>query len=200
MSGHIWNERKWLVNKANNLIFHEPTRGVDVGEKPERLTMLNKELLRIVRDSFALDTDGIHGESHWMRVFETGISLAAKTGAIMAVVELFALLHDSCRMNDGRDPEHGSRAAVLARSLAGSVFVLPETELELLAAACRGHTKGGRVGDITVLTCWDADRLDLGRVGIKPRPDRLCTDAARNPEFLAWAYERSRAGDQSPRR
>jgi alkaline phosphatase D len=41
----------------------------------------------------------------------------------------------------------------------------------------------------TLLACWDADRLDLGRAGITPVPERLCTDAAR--ELLAWAHERA---------
>jgi uncharacterized protein len=44
-----------------------------------------------------------------------------------------------------------------------------------------------------VLTCWDADRLDLGRVGIRPLAERLCTDAARQPAMLQWAYRRSLA-------
>ena len=38
---------------------------------------------------------------------------------------------------------------------------------------------------------WDADRLDLGRVGIRPAPKRLCTDAARAPEVVLAAYVRS---------
>jgi uncharacterized protein len=37
--------------------------------------------------------------------------------------------------------------------------------------------------------CWDADRLDLGRVGIIPKPDRLCTNAAR--DILEWSHERA---------
>ncbi|MCB2041992.1 MAG: hypothetical protein KDH48_15080, partial [Rhodoferax sp.] len=64
----------------------------------------------------------------------------------------------------------------------------------LLQAACRGHSDGHRAGhDVTVLTCWDADRLDLGRVGIRPLPERLCTAAAREPVVLEWAYRRSLA-------
>jgi len=42
-----------------------------------------------------------------------------------------------------------------------------------------------------VQTCWDSDRLDLGRVGIQPRPERLCTAAAQDPGTIRWAYERS---------
>jgi uncharacterized protein len=40
-----------------------------------------------------------------------------------------------------------------------------------------------------MLACWDADRLDLGRVGIQPKPELLCTDTAR--ELLPWAHERA---------
>jgi hypothetical protein len=45
-------------------------------------------------------------------------------------------------------------------------------------------------GDITVQTCWDADRLDLPRVGIQPLPQFLCTEAAKkrvgNSRFSRW--------------
>ena len=43
------------------------------------------------------------------------------------------------------------------------------------------HHSDGRVdADVTVQTCWDADRLDLGRVGKRPDPRLLCTPAARD--------------------
>jgi len=45
--------------------------------------------------------------------------------------------------------------------------------------------------EVTVQTGWDADRLDLGRVGIVPRPDKLCTAQARDPVLLERAYRRS---------
>jgi uncharacterized protein len=41
------------------------------------------------------------------------------------------------------------------------------------------HSHGSTEADSTVQACWDADRLDLVRIGIEPEPDRLCTDAAR---------------------
>lgn len=64
--------------------------------------------------------------------------------------------------------------------------------LEWLTLACCGHSEGLTAGaDVTVLTCWDADRLDLGRVGKRPDPRRLCTDAARGVEIISWAYARS---------
>ena len=153
--------------------------------------MVDRELVRIIRGQFALEWTGIHGAPHWSRVHENGLRLAELTGAKANVIELFAFMHDSRRLNDGHDPEHGLRAAEFARSLAGSVFELEPADLELLVTACRDHSDGRNEGDITVLTCWDADRLDLGRVGIKPHPDRLCTQAAREPGILEWAYQRS---------
>ncbi|MBT5083254.1 MAG: hypothetical protein HOM62_22025 [Rhodospirillaceae bacterium] len=45
--------------------------------------------------------------------------------------------------------------------------------------------------DITVQTCWDADRLDLGRAGIVPDPRYLCTDAAKEPRMIEWAHNRA---------
>jgi uncharacterized protein len=153
--------------------------------------VISGDLIRLIRNDFALDWRGVHGAPHWARVRQNGLRLAQSTGACADIVELFAVLHDSRRKNDGYDPEHGVRAALFAQSLAGSAFELPPFELTLLLTACRGHSEGLTTGDITVLTCWDADRLDLGRVGVRPRPDRLCTEAARDPVMLEWAYKRS---------
>ncbi len=153
--------------------------------------MNNRELLRIIRNQFILNLDGIHGEAHWGRVYTNGLQLAKQTGARLQIVELFAFLHDSKRRANGFDVGHGDRAALFAESLCGSTFKLESQDLELLVTACRGHSDGLTTGDITVLTCWDADRLDLGRVGIKPDPDRLCTKAARDPSMIQWAYARS---------
>lgn len=155
--------------------------------------MKHAQLEALIRAQFVLDCDDIHGASHWARVRDNGLRLAHSTGAQPEVVELFALLHDSQRRNNGHDPEHGPRAAAYAKSLAGSAFELGEAELALLMTACAGHSDGLMRGDITVLACWDADRLDLGRVGRRPDPARLCTEAAREPSLIAWAYQRSTA-------
>ena len=40
--------------------------------------------------------------------------------------------------------------------------------MELLIEACKYHSDGFTEADITVQTFRDADRLDLGRVGIRP--------------------------------
>lgn len=153
---------------------------------------ISEELIALVQSEFALPSDSIHGATHWTRVRDNGLRLARLTGANPQVVELFAFLHDVKRINDGRDPGHGKRAAEFARSLRGSLITLPGENIELLVFACKHHTAGLTEAHITVQTCWDADRLDLGRAGIKPDPRHLCTSAAKDPEIIKWAYRRSR--------
>ena len=82
-------------------------------------------------------------------------------------------------------------AAQYAQTLRGVWFDLTDGEMDILTEALTYHSDGYTEGDITVKVCWDADRLDLGRVGIRPEPDRLCTDTAKSPFVLEDAYQRS---------
>lgn len=157
--------------------------------------MISKALFDLICQEFAMDYQrSIHGLAHWQRVHENGLRLTKLTGANPAVVELFAFLHDVRRCNDSLDPGHGQRAADFIHTLRGSLLVLPNDDFELLVFACAHHTDGLTQADVTVQTCWDADRLDLGRVGIKPLGKRLCTPAAQDPELIEWAYRRSLQG------
>lgn len=152
---------------------------------------ISAELVELLQREFVLDWNGIHGAGHWARVRWNGLLLARETGASRRVVELFAFLHDSRREHDGRDSGHGHRAAQLVREINGKVIDVDASEVRLLEIACRDHSSGEMEGDVTVQTCWDADRLDLGRIGVRPDPDLLCTVAARRPETIRLAYERS---------
>jgi uncharacterized protein len=119
----------------------------------------------------------LHGLAHWRRVTRYGLVLAAETpGADREVVSLFGLFHDAMRATDGDDPEHGSRAALLADALSG----LAGERLDLLLWACEQHAAGETTDDPTVGCCWDADRLDLPRVGVSPDPGLLSTRAGRH--------------------
>jgi uncharacterized protein len=154
-------------------------------------SLISSQLIRFARKEFRLDWDGIHGAPHWSRVRRNGLILAAHTGANARVVEYFSFIHDLGRENDHHDPEHGDRAAAIAENIAGDLIDVTENELQLLTEACCGHSDGHLVADVTVMTCWDADRLDLGRVGIRPDPERLCNSHARDHAILSAAYERS---------
>jgi uncharacterized protein len=145
----------------------------------------------MVLDQSSLSREGFHSIKHWARVLGNGKRLAAETGANLKVVELFAVFHDSRRENEGFDPDHGLRGAEFAKSMRGVWFDLSDGEMDLLFEACLNHSKGITDGDITVQTCWDADRLDLGRVGTRPDPKYLCTAPAKTADMLNWAYSRS---------
>lgn len=147
------------------------------------------DILKAIFERYTLPLLGAHGVLHWARVHENGSRLAEATGADAEVVSLFALFHDSRRWNEFHDEGHGQRGGDFARSLRGSLVHLDDSLFELLYEACRLHTDGHIVGDPILQACWDADRLDLGRVGITPRPELLCTDAARR--LLRWADARA---------
>lgn len=151
-------------------------------------------ILKTVLEDYALPLNGDHGVAHWARVLENGLRLAAETGANVEVVRLFAVLHDSRRLNEVTDPQHGPRAAEFALELRGRVFDLGDHEFRLLYKACHGHTHERTHCDVTIQTCWDSDRLDLGRVGITPHPSRLCTAAAKRQETIKWADGRASFG------
>jgi uncharacterized protein len=138
-------------------------------------------LLQAVRERSTGIDSSIHGERHWRTVATNGLWLAqADPLADPVIVFLFALLHDAMRESDGYDPGHGPRAAALAADLhAGGLMGIGGTRLELLQHACAEHAEGFVSPDPTVGACWDADRLDLPRVGITPIPSLLSTARAR---------------------
>ena len=153
--------------------------------------VLTEELLNRLLEQFPLGSSTIHGKKHWLRVLYNGRLLAKETGANLNVVELFAVMHDCKRNNEHFDLEHGKRAAEYVYQIQGKLFNIHHTELEMLVEACKYHTDGLTNGNSTIQTCWDSDRLDLGRVGIKPAPDKLCTEVAKRKEVLDAAYIRS---------
>ena len=136
-------------------------------------------ILQRILSEYALPLDGYHGIIHWARVYENGLKVAEVSGADTEVVKLFALFHDSRRINESWDEGHGSRGGELAKSLRGELIHLDDTRFELLYEACRLHTDGLTTADATLGTCWDADRLDLGRVGITPHARFMSTAMGR---------------------
>ena len=153
-----------------------------------------KPILNAILEVYTLPLGGDHGVAHWARVLENGLRLAEETGANVQVVSLFAILHDSRRINEMTDPDHGPRAAEFAAELRGSVYDLDNREFRLLHKACHGHAHERTHPNVTIQTCWDSDRLDLGRVGIMPHPSRLCTEVAKRPEMIKWADGRASFG------
>lgn len=117
----------------------------------------------------------LHGVSHWERVERNGQMLATPD-CDLTVIRLFAYLHDSCRVDDSYDDQHGPRAAKMIVSLRKTLLKdLTDHQFELLQTACYLHTTAHSTGDPTIDVCFDADRFDLGRVGITPDPRKMAT-------------------------
>lgn len=119
----------------------------------------------------------VHGLEHWRQVEFNGLLLASATGADVTVVRLFALFHDSKREDDCYDGEHGLRGAEFAKKcFEEKRFDISRDQFEKLYHACAYHTVERRWGDPTIDTCYDADRLDLGRVGFILDPQKMATE------------------------
>ena len=155
-------------------------------------------LLEGIAAQYQLDPHGRHGLSHWGRVLENGFKIAQEEGGDRTVITLFAIFHDACRLNEKVDPGHGQRAAVLARQMLLNHPEISRKQLALLVDACRDHTDGKTEAPVTIQACWDADRLDLARVGILPKPAFLCTATARDSEVRAWANQRAKINFTPP--
>lgn len=158
--------------------------------------MVSSRLRQRLLNEFTLGKYSVHGREHWERVERYGLYVARYSGADAGIVSLFAWFHDSRRHNEGHDPEHGPRAAALSAELCGVLFDLEPARLALLIAACEGHDRGKTSPDPTVGTCWDADRLDLDRVGIKPRAHFFSTEMGRHLAEKSSAERRKLAGSR----
>lgn len=140
----------------------------------------------------------IHGPRHWSHVALLGEKLAEQNNlddSSKRCIKAFAWLHDLWREDDGPDREHGRMAAKMLRTLdCGLVCSLSESEKRLVERACMYHSDGyiaeeaydlGLLEGIdmdedvvitTVGCCWDADRLELLRLGCHPDPELMSTE------------------------
>jgi len=122
----------------------------------------------------------IHGPAHWERVERNGIYIGQQVDADLDVIKMFALFHDSRRKNDSIDPGHGKRGGEYAKSIRNKLFEISDEQFDCFYNACRLHTRQIHTKDITMGVCWDSDRLDLGRIGIKPSSKFMNTDIAKD--------------------
>ncbi len=130
----------------------------------------------------------LHGPEHWRGVAVAGKKIVEETPeADPIIVLLFAILHDSMRLHDGKDTWHGWRAGKLASELLEGEALLSAEDLETLLYAIERHDSGETSEDPTIGACWDADRLTLWRIGVRPDLALLSTGAA--PGLIEWARE-----------
>lgn len=140
-----------------------------------------------------------HGPPHWGRVAIVGAALTQlhKSAVDPTVVQLFSLFHDSMRFSEYEDEDHGRRGMQLAEHLHVPGLVSME-QWRLFAEACVEHDRGALTTNPTIGVCWDADRLDLGRVGITPDASYLSTDVGKFWLDEGKTWEQG-GGDYGPR-
>jgi uncharacterized protein len=140
-------------------------------------------VLKEAKKAFKLDPGRtLHGPEHWEQVERNAIELGENTpGCDIEVARLFTILHDCKRENEANEKGHGRRAAAFARELhdRGKLVMAPE-RFSTLIFAIKHHNDGWVSTDPTTGVCWDADRLDLPRVGIAPVAVLLSTQYARD--------------------
>lgn len=132
-----------------------------------------------------------HGPTHWHKVFFNACLLAVESGVVsqteaqsrtirrdspMEFLCWFAFLHDCRRRGEGDDPLHGELAASLVHDLRhlGELQLSPPLADELHHAIAH-HSRGTTSSDPLTGICWDADRLDLPRVGVLPVRELMST-------------------------
>lgn len=139
-------------------------------------------------DWFAHNPDGIHGIRHVARVLVWADQVAQWMDTQgkpvdIEVVRWAAVLHDVGRLDDGRDPEHGTRSAHWLGDNRSWLF--PEMDaqrVEVIQYCCIWHVPpDAQVPEISneLICLKDADGLDRVRLG-DLNPSLLRTDFARN--------------------
>ena len=162
--------------------------------------MINTTLLEAIKAEFKIDWWGHHGIRHWARVRRNGRVIAKHVpGVDLLVLDLFAILHDSCRINEHEDPEHGWRAKVSLIRRSSKLPRLAATQLASLKYAIEHHSEQAPASNVTIAACWNADRYDLGRVGITP-DDRHLAKEALLPKHLWWPLHQSAVDERTNQR
>lgn len=148
---------------------------------------LDKALDRLRAEAakrFVLGRNSDHGPAHWDAVERNVLCLTLCSDLAsddIAICRLFAIFHDCERANEGYDPEHGHRAAeYIAEYHTVAIRRWIDAErFERLLDAYRFHNDGRTSDDAIIGICWDADRLELPRVGIIPEVRYFSTEQGR---------------------
>ncbi len=140
----------------------------------------------------------LHGVAHWSRVHRYGLLLAESlrlTETQKLAIVLFAWTHDMARINDGGGNQHSIDGAEYVRHITDTLFSdFPDPVLHVVQNAIRYHSDGMNAEEalyeLPILQesewsreqllniigcCWDADRLDLLRLGMMPLDHKMST-------------------------
>ena len=123
-----------------------------------------KDLIDKLQKDSKLFHSPIHGFKHWRTVEKNGLYLSKFSNGDPKIISYFAYFHDCMRVNEHIDNGHGYRGGRYAMKNKDLLDISDE-DLRILYMACAGHTGGVNPSCDTIACCWDADRLDIRRVG-----------------------------------
>jgi len=119
----------------------------------------------------------VHGMAHLRRVAYTAGRIAGATGENVEGAIVAGFLHDCARTDEGGGNSHAHASAEIARELMGRFY--PHLDMGRLCEGIARHADGTATADLLIGSIWDADRLDLRRLGIHVEADMLSTALAR---------------------
>jgi uncharacterized protein len=132
------------------------------------LQSLRETALSLFLDN-GMNPESEHGPEHWDTVGLNAAILLSANNLNPITGFVFGTLHDCLRENEEDDPYHGHRAAGWIKNNRKRLkkLDLTEDEIDCLEYAALIHHTGETPDHGTIEgCCTDADRLDLGRVGI----------------------------------
>jgi len=145
--------------------------------KKEEILLIAKETEDLLVPFCSCGSLGLHGLSHLRRVAILSGRLASATGEDVEAAVVMGFLHDGARTDDKGGNGHAHDSAVLARQLLKMFY--PHLEADRICDAIARHADGEVTGDTLTACLWDADRLELKRIGRTIDLDLLSTRVAK---------------------
>ena len=146
--------------------------------------MKKRQILELVQDvelrcnhGCACKGLGLHGMSHLRRVASTAGRIASLISEDVEAAVVTGFLHDCARTDDGGGTSHAHDSACVAKNILPTCY--PHLDVDRLCAGIAGHADGVVTDDLLIGSVWDADRLDLVRLGIEVDLGLLSTSVAR---------------------
>lgn len=153
------------------------------------------KVLRRIMDEFSLKNSDVHGVNHWSRVYYYGHLLSKNHSIDLEIIAYFSIFHDSKRICEHEDPEHGYNGAEFFKKLESIIHLKPENK-EIIYEACSKHNYQEQTNIKEIGVCFDADRLDLWRVDIQPYNRYLHFDESKSDlmkqytkQFIEYNYK-----------
>lgn len=184
-----------MQNKTSGMHVEECTAEIS---DPNVETYKLSEKTMLLLENYKSFKSRTHGVSHWERVAQVGMDIGRELkldNVALWSIKAFGWTHDLWRTHDGRCRKHGRDGFENLLSLDCKLIQqLPEQERELIRLAIRYHSDGFIAGEAFDLglfetvelneqrivdivgCCWDADRLDLARIGMIPRRCLISTE------------------------